>query len=296
MLKTGLDKYKLYISIASHNKHKNEMEVYYKEFRQKLVQFFLTKYIKKDTKILDIGCQFGDISLPLAPDAKYIVGLDMSMRSIRIAKDYAGLQNIDNASFVVAEVGALPFESNSFDVILFLEVIEHLSNAELSLSEIHRVLKPNGFLLIGTPQKIGFLNSGMHLLVNIFTVFLKIILTLKTRRDDFFKGLQSFGIEFPQPDNGVNKNRSSNTPKTSGGHVQNYSRRGLSRVVKDHGFRLVGEGGIPLFLTRIIKYYFAFPCLAKMYKRLFNPGQSFLLSRFGNQMYLLFRSEKTDFT
>jgi ubiquinone/menaquinone biosynthesis C-methylase UbiE len=286
-----LDKYKLYISIANHNKSKNEMEFYYKEFRQKLVQFFLTKYIKKDTKILDIGCQFGDISLPLASDAEYIVGLDMSMRSISIAKDNAGLLNIGNASFVVAEVGTLPFESNSFDVILFLEVIEHLYNADLSLSEIHRVLKPDGFLLIGTPQKIGFLNSGMHLLVNLFTVFLKIILIFKTRRDDFFKGLQSSGIESPQPDKGV-----TNTHKTSGGHVQNYSRRGLSRVVKGHGFRLVGEGGIPLFLTRIIKYYFAFPCLEKIYKRLFNTGQSFLLSRFGNQMYLLFRSEKTDFT
>jgi len=282
----------LYILIANHNKAKNPMEIYYKEFRQKLIQFFLKNRITEDSKILDIGCQFGDLSLPLASSVSYLVGLDLSIRSIKGAKDNIGSMSISNAYFIVADAESLPFESNSFDVILFIELIEHLPDAKPSLSEIHRVLKPNGFLLIGTPQSVGFFNVGFHLLVSFLTLFFKISLIFKTRKSSFFSRLQDYGIEFSQPDTKSNNAHSTNKTKTKGGHVQKYNRQRLIRIAKNFNFSLVKEGGVPLFLTRMIKYYFAFPWLANIYRRLFTPKQSFLLSRFGNQSYLLFRSQK----
>ena len=284
--------YDLYISIANNNKAKNEMEIYYCEFRQKLIQFFLVPYLKKDSKVLDIGCQYGDMSLPLAPFVDYLVELDLSDRSLEKARNNANLLNIDNAYFIIGDATSLPFDSDSFDVIIFLETIEHLPDVGLSLNEIYRILKPDGLLLIGTPQKLSLFNAGMNLLVSILSSFFRLILIIKTCRGGFFGKLQDHGIEFPQSNEGHNASALVNKTKTGYGHVQKYSRQGLARTLKDHGFRAVKEGGLPISLTRMIKYYFAFPSLAKLYKHLFKPEQSFLLSRFGNQIYFLSRSNK----
>lgn len=68
--------------------------------------------------------------------------------------DYAR-KKIPKASFFVGSVNNLPFEDNSFDVVIFLAVLEHIpkDTEPQALAEIHRVLKPNGLLILETPNK-----------------------------------------------------------------------------------------------------------------------------------------------
>ena len=58
----------------------------------------------------------------------------------------------------------LPIPSDTADVVVTLEVIEHIANAENFLLEISRILKPNGYLILSTPN-VGFFGSRLtHLL------------------------------------------------------------------------------------------------------------------------------------
>jgi SAM-dependent methyltransferase len=50
---------------------------------------------------------------------------------------------------------ALPFQDNSFETVVLSDVLEHLSNPEFTITEINRILKPNGFLLMNYPFHYG---------------------------------------------------------------------------------------------------------------------------------------------
>lgn len=63
------------------------------------------------------------------------------------------LQAIDGLHFDVASVTDLPFADESFDAVFYHHVIEHVDDPAKSLAEIHRVLRPGGWLFVGTPNR-----------------------------------------------------------------------------------------------------------------------------------------------
>jgi len=97
------------------------------------------------------------------------VGIDMSEELIKSNKDKTISLEAGNAE-------KLRFRENSFDVAVAAAVIEHVDSPDRMLSECHRVLKPNGILILTTPNlvhdkiagKIGYLKSGDHLIT--FTI------------------------------------------------------------------------------------------------------------------------------
>ncbi len=69
----------------------------------------------------------------------------------------------ERVHFQVASVCKLPFDDSRFDAIFYHHVIEHVDNPPLSLIELTRVLKPGGWLFIGTPNRHRFISSiGAH--------------------------------------------------------------------------------------------------------------------------------------
>jgi ubiquinone/menaquinone biosynthesis C-methylase UbiE len=80
------------------------------------------------------------------------VGVDRSFEGIQQAVQQFSVWNLQGV-FSVSDSSALPFLSNSFDLVLFADVIEHLPDSEKAVSEICRVLKPGGTLLLSTPMK-----------------------------------------------------------------------------------------------------------------------------------------------
>lgn len=107
------------------------------------------QYIR-EKKVLDVGCWTGQFEKLAIKSVKQIVGLDPDSAAIVYAKE-----NNPKVKFVIGEAGHLPFPSNSFDTVVFSEVIEHLpQNTEAqALNEIKRVLKPKGILILATPNK-----------------------------------------------------------------------------------------------------------------------------------------------
>lgn len=87
-----------------------------------------------------------------AREGSNIYGVDISENITRAAKNNFERQNL-KSKFVVADILHLPFKSNQFDYIYTMGTIEHNSYPEKSLSEISRILKPNGIAIVGVPNR-----------------------------------------------------------------------------------------------------------------------------------------------
>lgn len=111
--------------------------------------------------VLDIGCGRGEAVIYASnAGAAKVTGIDYSKASIEISNKFLTDNKKNNGSrveFIQMDAKELKFPNDSFDIVLMLDVVEHLHAWELkqSLQEVKRVLKPEGLLYIHTsPNKI----------------------------------------------------------------------------------------------------------------------------------------------
>ena len=105
---------------------------------------------KRNDVVLDVGCHEGYIMSFFAGQAGFVVGLDVSLDAIKIAKSKLNASNLD---FCRGDASKLPFRPSCFDKMTVLEVLEHLPNLEMSVEEIDRCAKENAVLVISLPWK-----------------------------------------------------------------------------------------------------------------------------------------------
>ena len=99
-------------------------------------------------KILDVGCGTGNVLIRLSSNEELsLYGLDISENMIEIAKKNLG----NKAELKVGDSEYMPWEDNSFDVIVCNASFHHYPNPEKVLLEMRRVLKSKGTLIIGDP-------------------------------------------------------------------------------------------------------------------------------------------------
>ena len=100
-----------------------------------------------NASVLDLCTGSGDICIRIAkkhPDFK-IIALDASEKMLEIAKQKAkGCNNID---FVKGDALSLPYEDNSFDVLIISFGLRNLENIQAGLKEMQRVVKPGGYVV-----------------------------------------------------------------------------------------------------------------------------------------------------
>lgn len=157
------DKYKIHI----YNKYSYE--------------YLLSK--PRGSAVLDIGCGDGDFALALAHNGYKCVGVDFSETLIKAAKSKASLNTLDT-EFICTDIGSIP-DSAGFNYIVMNDVIEHLSDRELSiiLSKVVTLLRPAGEIIIHTPNGLALCNDTGH-------SFLQYLYKYYLRISQGFKGFE----------------------------------------------------------------------------------------------------------
>ena len=121
-------------------------EIWYEHFHR----YVFARELVRGKRVLDAACGEGYGSALLAQAAESVEGVDLSVQAIEHARV---LFRSDTLRFKQADCTELPFEEGEFDCVVSFETLEHLEQHEKLLREFRRVLKPEGFLLISTPDK-----------------------------------------------------------------------------------------------------------------------------------------------
>jgi ubiquinone/menaquinone biosynthesis C-methylase UbiE len=132
-----------------------DLETFYWWFiaRRKLIRDVVAGLHRQpdETTILDVGCGTG-LNQEMLSKFGQVFGADSSEEAIRFSRK----RNIEN--LVLSSAEALQFSDEMFDVVTALDVLEHVNDDLQALSEICRVTKPNGVVVITVPA-YGFLWS-----------------------------------------------------------------------------------------------------------------------------------------
>jgi ubiquinone/menaquinone biosynthesis C-methylase UbiE len=108
-------------------------------------------------RVLDVACGEGYGSRLLAGAASSVTGVDIAPDAVAHARAaYASQQNL---RFVEGSCTAMPLEGASFDVVVSFETIEHITEHDAFLREVKRVLKPDGLLIISSPNKAEYTDA-----------------------------------------------------------------------------------------------------------------------------------------
>lgn len=102
-------------------------------------------------KILDAGCGMGLNSFLAVRKNHRVVGIDMDTEKIGLANTMSIAKGYQSASFRKDDLTRLSLKNNSFDTVMCFEVLEHIAQDRKAVSEISRVLKPGGVLLLSVP-------------------------------------------------------------------------------------------------------------------------------------------------
>lgn len=108
-----------------------------------LVTRLAKKYFPKQAKVLDIGCGTGRLAQLLNKRGFKVIGLDSETKAIKYSKSR-------HVSAKLGTIQKMPFKSNSFAAATCIDVLVHKSikDDRDALKRIHRILKPNGYLII----------------------------------------------------------------------------------------------------------------------------------------------------
>lgn len=118
----------------------------------------LLSYVNQTSRWLDLGCghQILQEWMPQCVQAQTII-VERSKIIVGIDYDYFSLQEqkaIKNR--ILGDIQRLPFKNNSFNLITANMVVEHIENPAAVLTEVHRVLEPNGFFIFHTPNLLSY--------------------------------------------------------------------------------------------------------------------------------------------
>jgi SAM-dependent methyltransferase len=94
--------------------------------------------------VLDVGCGTGALAHAIAPLVGRVTGVDGDEAILEAARDGAPA----NCVFVIGDAMDLPFEYGSFDIVGCLRVLHHVRRPELVVSEMARVTRPGGTILV----------------------------------------------------------------------------------------------------------------------------------------------------
>jgi ubiquinone/menaquinone biosynthesis C-methylase UbiE len=113
-----------------------------------IARYSLGAQVAAGRRVLDAGCGVGwGSGWLLNAGARQVVGVDIAELAIDNAR-----QRVPGARFARADLARLPLTSDTFDLVVCFEAIEHVADHETVLDELFRVLHPDGILMVSSPN------------------------------------------------------------------------------------------------------------------------------------------------
>jgi ubiquinone/menaquinone biosynthesis C-methylase UbiE len=122
-------------------------------YGEHLVRYEYAARFAKGKTVLDIACGSGYGTQLLAAQATKVIGVDVSAEAVGYAKKHFPAKNVE---YRVGDGQKIPLGDASVDLVVSFETIEHVKDYKTFLSELHRVLKPGGVLVISTPNDAAY--------------------------------------------------------------------------------------------------------------------------------------------
>jgi SAM-dependent methyltransferase len=123
-----------------------------------LARYWWAAALVPGKRVLDAGCGTAYGSEILARSgASEVVGVDLDQAVVEAARASTGTVSLE-----VADVRHLPYPDASFDAAVCFEVIEHVDDPETILDELRRVLRPDGLLIVSSPNRDVYPPGNPH--------------------------------------------------------------------------------------------------------------------------------------
>jgi SAM-dependent methyltransferase len=223
-------------------------------------------------QILDVGCGSGyAVTRFLGRPGDNVLGIDLHEPNIAYARRHFERSGL---KFELRTAESLSADPNKFDIVIFADVLEHLTNPGSVLTGCRKLLAKNGRLLITIPNGYGpfELESALARLPVLGKTLLK-------ATDYFVAALNKVG-----PFKGIWSSATAQTPEDlpynlESSHVQFFTRARLRTLLSDSGFRVIGVENLSFLSGPFTNYFFgAWPAFCRWNAAIADSLPSFMCS------------------
>ena len=139
---------------------KSEKSTFFKKLDKEITMF---------SKVLEVGCGTGQLSLFLSRYQRQIFSIYLSIGSLELGENFRKKNNIENLFFLRMSLFNLFFKEKFFDVIISNGVLHHTANPKSAFIELTKYLKKDGYIIIGLYHRYGRIYTKIRqLLIKIF--------------------------------------------------------------------------------------------------------------------------------
>ena len=122
-------------------------------YEQRRIHSTIFKFLKKIEAdiVIEVGCGQGDLTVEILKRYKKVMAFDISFIGVKKA-----IKRVNsNCNFFICDATKSALGANVCEIVISSEVLEHIIDQKKCLEEIYRVIKPNGYLLLSTPNPGG---------------------------------------------------------------------------------------------------------------------------------------------
>ncbi len=110
-------------------------------------------------RIIDFGCGTGQLAIYLSLANRRVIGADFSFNSLKKAELFRKKQGLDDVSFIQMDLFKTAFKPESFDFLFCLGVLHHTADPRKGFRELCKLVKKNGYIIVGLYNKYARLLS-----------------------------------------------------------------------------------------------------------------------------------------